>query len=172
MLIDSRFRKFFLSLPHAEDIDGLPLDANQRKNKIADYFGMNRKIILEQKFISQHQFDKIQAEVEKFADDKHYPFFYGTRDVNLVLDKLPNGESIKNRIYNQITKVLEDYLKKANRQIASTEHVFALKKEAGVLVVLNEHVKELSPEVLATRFRQRLSEKRSNGQYRFCYADK
>lgn len=55
MSIDSRFEKFMLSLPSIESIDSIELSEELRKEKKADYLGMGRKIIFEQKCITQEQ---------------------------------------------------------------------------------------------------------------------
>ncbi|HBU4205857.1 TPA: hypothetical protein MCX58_005760, partial [Klebsiella pneumoniae] len=75
--------------------------------KKADYLGMGRKIIFEQKCITQEQSQKIELELEQYVNDENYPVFYGERDFNLVIKDLPNSEDIKNRVFVRITKLLE-----------------------------------------------------------------
>lgn len=159
-----------LSLPSVEGIDFIPLEKNEKQSKKADYFGMGRKIIFEQKCINQEQSDKIQSELEKYIDDENYPLFYGKRDFNLVIDKLPNNEEIKRKIFSQITKLLESYLSQSNKQIASTKVTFDVPNSLGVLIILNEKVKVLSPEVVASRLQQRMREKKGEN-YRFNNID-
>jgi len=160
MSIDSRFEQFMLSLPSVEGIDTISLSAANKKKKKADYLGMGRKVVFEQKCINQDQANKIQAEVAKYVEDENYPIFYGERDFNLVIDKLPNKEDIKRKALSQITRLLESYLSQANKQINSTQDIFNLDNPLGVLVILNEKVKILSPEVVASKLQQRMLEKR------------
>lgn len=126
MSIDSRFEKFMLSLPSIESIDSIELSEELRKEKKADYLGMGRKIIFEQKCITQEQSQKIELELEQYVNDENYPVFYGERDFNLVIKDLPNSEDIKNKVFVRITKLLESYLSQACKQIESSKNIFNL----------------------------------------------
>lgn len=165
--LKTRFEEFMHMLPSVEGIDGIELSVANRESKIADYFGPERATIFEQKSISQDQSDRIQAEIESHLYEEYYPQFYGERDLEIVLEKFPNADEIRLRIYSQITKLLEGYLSNACKQIASTAQIFDLPSYSGVLVILNDKVKVLSPEIIAKRVAQRLQEKRTNGTFRF-----
>lgn len=154
-------------LPSVEDIDGIKLSVEERKNKIADYFGLGRSVIFEQKCINQDQSEKIQSEVDAHSEEDYYPYFYGKRDIDLILEKFPDAENVKRRIYSKITKLLEDYLSSANKQIKSTSLLFNIPSYSGVLIILNDKVKVLSPEIISSRVAQRLKEKDSEGIIRF-----
>jgi len=159
-----------LSLPSIEGIDAIQLNKDKRKQKKADYLGMGRKVIFEQKCINQEQANKVQAEIDKYIGDENYPMFYGQRDFNQVIDKLPNKNEIKKRVYSSITKLLESYLRQSDKQIASTRELFSLDNPLGVLIILNEKVKVLSPEIVATRLQQRMRETDGN-KHRFSNID-
>lgn len=159
-----------LSLPSIEGIDLIQLETNQRNQKKADYLGMGRKVIFEQKCITKDQADKIQAEVEKYIDDDNYPLFYGKRDLQSVIDKLPNKIEINRKIVSQITKLLESYLRQSDKQISSTKDIFNISTAVGVLIILNEKVKVLSPEIVAHKLQHRLREKKG-GDCRFKNID-
>jgi hypothetical protein len=165
--LEVRFQRFMLQLPSVEGIDGIDLSVEERKNRIADYFGLGRSVIFEQKCINQDQSDKIQSEVELHSKEDYYPHFYGERDIDLILEKFPDAENVKRRIYSKITKLLEDYLSSANKQIKSTSRLFNLTSHSGVLIILNDKVKVLSPEIISSRVAQRLKEKDSKGILRF-----
>ena len=165
--LEVRFQQFMLQLPSVEDIDGIHLSVEERRNRIADYFGLGRTVIFEQKCISQDQSEKIQSEVEKQSEEDYYPYFYGERNIDLILEKFPDAENVKRRIYSKITKLLEDYLSSANKQIKSTSRLFNLPSHSGVLIILNDKVKVLSPEIISSRIAQRLKEKGSKGNLRF-----
>lgn len=165
--LEVRFQQFMTQLPSIEGIDGIKLSAEERKNKIADYFGLGRSVIFEQKCINQDQSEKIQSEVDAHSGKDYYPYFYGKRDINLVLDKFPDAENVKHRIYSKTTKLLEDYLRSANKQIKSTSLLFNIPNYSGVLIILNDKVNVLSPEVISRRVAQRLKEKDSKGTIRF-----
>lgn len=170
MSIDSRFEKFMLSLPSIESIDSIELSEELRKEKKADYLGMGRKIIFEQKCITQEQSQKIELELEQYVNDENYPVFYGERDFNLVIKDLPNSEDIKNRVFVRITKLLESYLSQACKQIESSKNIFNLDNSVGVLVILNEKIKILSPDLVVYRFQQRMKEKKDD-DFRFNTID-
>jgi len=165
--LEVRFQQFMAQLPSVEDIDGIKLSVEERKNKIADYFGLGRSVIFEQKCINQDQSEKIQSEVDAHSEENYYPYFYGKRDIDLILEKFPDAENVKRRIYSKITKLLEDYLSSANKQIKSTSLLFNIPSYSGVLIILNDKVKVLSPEVISSRIAQRLKEKDSKGIIRF-----
>lgn len=170
MALVERFETFMFNLTSVEGIDLIELDEPDRKNKKADYLAMGRKIVIEQKCITQDQAIKIPNEVENFSTSDEYPFFYGQRDLNLVIGKLPIKDELKRNIYSKLTKVLESYLRQANKQIESTGNIFGLDVTCGILVLLNDNVKILSPEVVATRIQQRLKET-NNGSSRFPKID-
>lgn len=170
MSLDQRFEKFLLSLPSVEGIDSIKLNYADRKSKKADYLAMGRRFVIEQKCINKDQASKIQIEVEKYSNTEEYPTFFGERDLSLVLEKLPNKEVIKTKIYSRMTKMLESYLRQADKQIKSTQALFSLKEACGILLILNDKVKVLSPEVVCTRIQQRLKEKR-DGSPRFNNID-
>ncbi len=163
MSIDSRFEQFMLSLPSVEGIDFIELEQHLRREKKADYLGMGRKVIFEQKCVNQEQSDKIKKELNKYLNDENYPVFYGERDFSLVIKNLPNRDEIKRKVFTQITKLLESYLRQTNKQIESTRKVFGIDNAMGVLIILNEKVKILSPKIVVTRLQQRLNEKKGTG---------
>ncbi len=165
--LEVRFKRFMQQLPSIEDIDRINLSSEQRKNRIADYLGLGRSVIFEQKCINQDQSDKIQSEVELHSKENYYPYFYGERDINLILEKFPDAENVKRRIYSKITKLLEYYLSEANEQIESTSRLFNIQTHSGILIILNDKVKLLSPKVISNRISQRLKEKNSEGNLRF-----
>jgi len=154
-------------LPSIRSIDDIPQDSYDSSQEIADYFAYNRTLIIEQKSITTDQANKIQSIIEAYSDEDFYPMFFGERDLNLVLEKFPNGEAVRRKLYVQITKALEGYLNKAKRQIKSTADVFAVDDPCGLVIVLNDKVKSLSPEVVVTRLSQRLHERRSDGSLRY-----
>ena len=154
-------------IPSVEVIDNIELSEENKKKEKADYLGLGRKIIFEQKAIETDQIDKIQEEIDKYQEEDFFPFFYGKRDIDDILKYFPDEEKIKLKIYNLITKQIEGILSKANGQIPSTEKIFNLERSIGVIVLLNDNVNVLAPEIIAKRVSGRLGEKRKSGEYRF-----
>lgn len=165
--LEDRFTSFLKVFPEVEVIDELDMSDFDVSKRRADYFGMNRRLVIEQKTITQDQAEKVQGIIEAYEDQPFYPQFYGTWDLEMVLSKFPNAEGVRTRIYNQVTRLLEGYLRDARSQIASTVSMFGLEESCGLLVILNDKIKILSPEIVVTRIRQRLGEKRKDGRWRF-----
>ena len=163
----SRFENFMSIIPSVEVIDDIELSEENKKKEKADYLGLGGKIIFEQKAFETDQIDKIQKKVDKYQDEDFFPLFYGKRDINDILKHFPDEEKIRLEIYSLITRQIEGVLSKANGQIPSTEKIFNLKDSIGVLVLLNDSVTVLAPEVIAKRVSGRLGEKKKSGDYRF-----
>jgi hypothetical protein len=84
--LNNRFNSFMEAMVSIECIDTIPVPSKYSSLKKADYFGLGRSVIFEQKCINQEQANKIQDELDKHANEEYYPIFYGKRDVNLVLE--------------------------------------------------------------------------------------
>jgi hypothetical protein len=153
-------------LPSIEIIDEIASNSN-REGKIADYFGLGRKIIFEQKTITIDQADKIQKEIDKYQEEDYFPLFYGKRNIDQILKFFPEQDLFKRKIYNLITRLIEDYLSNSNKQVSSTEQLFVLSNTIGVLIILNDSVHVLSPEIIAHRVQHRLREKKHSDEFRF-----
>lgn len=167
MDLNSRFDSFMKAVSTIECIDSIPVPPKYISPKKADYFGMGRSVIFEQKSINQEQVNKIQNEIEKHQNEEYYPVFYGQRDVNLVLENFPNKEEMKRKIFNKITKLIEGYLSNADKQILSTSKIFGISRYTGVLIILNDKIEVLSPEVIIHKLSQLLSQKKADGSLRF-----
>lgn len=163
----TRFQAFMSLLPSVEIIDELALPVPGDRPVLADYLALGRSIVIEQKTITADQSRKIQAELDAHSGEDYYPLFYGTRDMNLVLQRFPDADEVRRRLYTQITRLLEADLSKADKQIRSTASVFGLENHFGVLLILNDQVKVLSPEIIARRIQQRLGERNPEGELRF-----
>ena len=168
--LESRFQFFMKDLPSAECIDDLELEELNGSPK-ADYLGLGRRIVFELKSVTKDQTQKVQAYIEQFQDEEWYPLFFGQRDINQVLKYFPDPEDAKRQIITKCSKLVEDYFKKGNKQISSTKRVLTLENAYGVLVILNDSVPILSPDLLAHRARDRLLQSKENGVQRFDSID-
>lgn len=95
-----------------------------------------------------------------------FPLVYGQVPLEEVLDKAPNGEDLKLEILNKITKAIEGSFESANRQIRSTKKVLDLPNAGGLLVLLNEAIEVLSPEILVYKVQKMLGKKDNSGNFR------
>ena len=163
----TRFESFMSMLPSIEVIDDIELSKEKNQHEKADYLGLGRKIIFEQKALETDQIEKVQKKIDSFQNEEFFPLFYGKRDINEILKYFPDGEKIKLEIYTSITRQIEGVLSKANGQIPSTEEIFNLKDSIGILLLLNDSVSILTPEVIGKRISGRLGEKTKSGDYRF-----
>ena len=164
--LEARFSTYLRSLDSVEDIDRLTIAQSNKRPPIGDYLCKQRQIVVEQKCVTTKQSARIQELVERKIDPK-YLHFYGTRELQDILKQVPNGEEINKEIYRAATRLLEKYLKQARGQIESTKVVFDLPLSAGMLLVLNEKITELSPEIMTRRLMDKMSETRPDGSWRF-----
>jgi hypothetical protein len=104
---------------------------------------------------------KIDREMDKHRDREDFPLFYGTRDLQKVLARLPDGPEINKRIYGAITRSIEDGVRSAEEQISHTRHVLGLPDAAGLLVILNDSIDILDPQVAAHRVASLMKRTRS-----------
>lgn len=155
------------TLPSIEVIDNIELSKDKRKNEKADYFGLGRKIIFEQKSLETDQTEKVQNKIDSYQDEDFFPLYYGERDISKIITYFPDEEKTKLEILTLITKQIEGVLSKANSQISSTENIFNLHDSTGILILLNDTVKILSPNIIAKRIVDRIREKKKTEDYRF-----
>jgi hypothetical protein len=155
------------SLPSVEVIDDIELSKDKRKYKKADYFGLGRKIIFEQKSLETDQTEKVQSKIDSYQNEDFFPLYYCERDINKIIKHFPDEEKTNLEVLTLITKQIEGVLSKANSQISSTENMFNLHDSTGILILLNDTVKILSPNIIAKRIVDRIREKNKTDNYRF-----
>jgi hypothetical protein len=78
------------------------------------------------------------------------------------LRHLPDQAQINKTIYRNITRSVEDALRSAEEQIGNTAKLFKLDGAVGLLVLLNEEVEILSPDVVSHRVGELLSRPRKD----------
>ncbi len=164
--IENRFEQFMKTLPSVELIDDLDLGGLSGSKK-ADYFGLGRNVVFEQKCITQDQAQKIQGFMDEHEKEDWYPMFFGGMDINKILDHAPNKEEIQKKIISKTTQLIEYYFKNSNSQISATKMIFNIPDSIGILVILNDSVSVLSPEILSHRIQARLKQTREDFSRRF-----
>jgi hypothetical protein len=92
---------------------------------------------------------------------------YGEQELQRILSFLPDREEINARIVTAATDSIEKAIKSANRQIRTTKETFGLPDSGGLLVIFNDVVDVLSPDVVAYRVRKTLRKKTHSGEVRF-----
>lgn len=159
--LEDRFVRFLRSLPNSEEIDALSPAKESAKGRRADYLLAGRQVILELKTLNKDTSHKVAAELEKQSLRDDYPVFYGERELQKVLDALPDGGEIHKRIYDAITRSIEKDVRSAEEQITETRKLFTLPNSVGLLVILNESIEVLDPTVVASRVSQLLGRVRT-----------
>ena len=152
--LEDRFTQFIESLPSAENIDRLELPKDPSNTRKADFLLGNREVIVEMKFLTADPAHKVDATVDKHRDRDDFPLIYGSVDVRKVFAHLSDGEDIFRRMAMSLTRSVEDGLRSAEKQIAHTKAVLNLPGSVGMLVVLNESIDILDPELVGHRVAQ------------------
>jgi hypothetical protein len=165
--LEERFIRFAKGLRGAEFIDDLDLTREQQEAQKADFFFQNRTIIGELKSLKTSTEGKIEAVLEPYRDTPEWPHFYGEQEVHKVTKFLPNGDELNRKIFNAVTDSIEGLIEKANRQIRTTKETFNLPSAGGLLIILNDIVDILTPDVLVQRARRALQKRTQAGERRF-----
>ena len=165
--LPEKFTSFVRSYEGAEIIDELSLTPDQQAAQKADYFFNGRTIIDEQKSLEIDTAHKIEAILKPYEGTAEWPLFYGEQELQKIVNFLPNPEKINAKILEAVTDSIEGLFEKANRQIRTTKQTFGLPSSGGLLVILNDLVDVLSPDILAFRVRRCLQKRTKTGEPRF-----
>ena len=165
--LTGRFKIFLKTLKNAECIDDLTLTDEQELANKADYFFNNREIIAELKSLETDSSHKIQKLVEKYKKRPDFPIFFGTIDFQRLIKKLPDREQINKEVVEAVSDSIERIVEKANRQIRDTKNTFSLQDSGGLLIILNDLVFSLPPDIIAYRVNRALNKKTPTGEPRF-----
>lgn len=168
--LERRFLAFLSSVPGSESLDGLLAGAEFDGQRRADFLLLDRKIVLEVKSLEVDVSPKIESEMERHRHRDDFPIFYGEVELEKVLQHLSDGDEIKRRIYTLITRSVESATRSAKEQIENTANLLCLTDSVGVMVLLNEGVKILSPDVVAAKVGAILQRKSVGGGRRIPIA--
>jgi hypothetical protein len=165
--VETRLLAFLRQQPTAEVIDELSLPVTGDAPKHADFFLAERAVVVEVKALYEDPSHKVDSTVTPHRDRPEFPLFYGEADVAKVVAHLPDGDRIMNQMAERLTRSVENSFRSANKQIASTKAVFETAEAEGVLILVNEGVEILSPEMIAWRLAQMLGKCNSEGDTRY-----
>jgi hypothetical protein len=161
--LNDRFKAFLSQLPFAEAIDDLKLPPEFDESKRADFLIENRKAIIELKSLESDPEHKIHTELESHQERDEYPLFYGELELDKVLKHLPDGEQIQKKLFYKISRSIEQSFREADKQIRATKDILNCPDSIGLLVLLNEDISVLSPEILSYRVSQLLARTDDDG---------
>lgn len=162
--LEKRFRDFMSQLPFAESIDDLELPRDFDEEKRADFLLDNRNVVVELKSLEKDPEHKVNDELDKQREREDFPLFYGEQELSKILKYLPDGESINRKLFYKISRSVEKAFRKANKQIGSTKKIFNCQNASGFLVLLNQEINVLSPEVLSCRISELLTKPDDDGK--------
>lgn len=165
--LKARFKAFVSQLPSAEVIDNLELPPEFDESKRADFLVENRKAVLELKSLESDPKHKIYTELENHKNRDEYPLFYGEMEVNKILKHLPDGDQIQARLFYKVSRSIEGCFRQADKQIRTTKEMLACPDAFGLLVLLNEDISVLSPELISYRVSQLLTKREDNGSLHY-----
>lgn len=149
--LENRFNQFLSSLPGSESLDNLLSSAKYDGERRADYLLFNRHVILEIKSLETDPSPKMNTEMDRHRDRDDFPVIFGRVGLDKVLQHLPDGKEINDKIYLRTTRSVEDATKSAEEQISNTAKLLNLPDAVGLLVFLNQNIGVLDPEAVAYR---------------------
>jgi len=165
LLVD-RFLAFCDGFPGAEIIDRLPIPAGMT-GKRADVFFEDRRVVCEVKSLETDTSGKIDQILKPYRTTPEWPLFYGKWHISRVLKHLKDGPRLSQKIGTAVTSAVAEQAKSANRQIRETKAAYQLPASEGFLVVLNESIDVISPELLAGELNHQMNKKLSDGSARY-----
>lgn len=165
--LEGRIKVFLSDWEEAESIDDLDLSEQQQKRKKADYFFRGRTIIGELKALYEDTASKIEHILAPYRESSEWPLLFGEQSLENLLQHLSNATEIRGEIFDSITSSIEGAVENANRQIRTTKETFGLPDAGGLLIILNDAVDILAPDLIVYRVRKSLNKRTPEGRLRF-----
>lgn len=169
--LESRIFDFLSSRPDAEDIDKLELTKLQKEKSKADYFLRKRSIVCEVKNLETDTKEKIEQLIKPVLSHKDAPVYYGAWELAKILKLHPDGERISRDVFEAATSAIQTLFRKANQQIRSTKDIFGVPNAGGLLVIANDLVEILTPEILSSKIRELYQKRTQDGCFQFTEID-
>lgn len=138
------------SMADVESIDAIHARNPPTGRKFADYLAYDRRVIIEVKSLDSDPINKIQ----RFLDDRFRGRsleIVGNTMLSDLFQDIPDGSRLFDELQDRVTKVLEDDIANADRQIRDSKLIFDLKDAIGVTVILNENAFILFPDISTKR---------------------
>ncbi len=152
--LDQRFKEFIDALYGVESIDALAMTSEQQTSSKADYFAEDRQVVIELKSLETDTEHRVEEILKPHRSRPEFPEFFGGWELSKVLKHLPDGEEVKRQATKVVTDSIARLFRKANSQIRSTKATFGLPNSKGLLILLNQKIDVLSPELIIYRLLQ------------------
>jgi hypothetical protein len=164
-----RFKRLMLQHLRAESIDALITPENDVEGlQRADYLLAGRSVIVEQKALETDPNEKIEAEVDRLSSRDDWPLFFGKVELSTITRQLPDGDEIMMRVFTKISRSVENAFKSADKQIRDTRQLLKMPPSTpGMLVLLNERIETIGPDVIKHRIGQLLHARNQDGSRRY-----
>ena len=160
--LEDRFLYFMDNHELVENLDDLACFQEEK----ADYLFSDRDLIIEVKNIESDPSFKLEELNENLKNEPDYPLFFGEKNLTDVFEHFENSDELSQIAYKKLTMQVERALEKAEKQIKNTRKKFGLDSAYGVVIILNDLVKVLDPDHIASRAAKFLL-KTNNGRYRY-----
>lgn len=139
----------------------------ERAAKRADFFFEGRRIVCELKNLETDTSGKLQKILEPLKRRGEWPLFYGLHPLSRILGEFPERAEIEQQVFESTTSAVRKAVADANRQIRATKATYQLPDSGGLLVIANESIGILSPDVIATMVNRTLQKRTPEGGQQF-----
>ncbi|HWA26457.1 MAG TPA: hypothetical protein VG734_12425 [Lacunisphaera sp.] len=170
-LLEERMIRFLEAQPGAENVEKLVQTSAQKLSKQVDFFLNYREVLCELKSIQTSTAEKVDALIQPILDRPNAPVFYGSVRFDKLAKHFPDGDEILREAYKVLVSSVQTFFRKANQQIRSSKIAFNLPAASGGLVVVNDRVSALSPEVMFARISELLRKRTPEGAFAFPEID-
>jgi hypothetical protein len=163
--LSERFSAFLAHELGAEHIDTL-LGDRPTQGRRADFLCFSRRIVCELKSLEGDPEIRLDGFVNEVKQRPDFPAFVGEAPIRAVLDRMADGEQLKLKLLEKITRQIESAMQNAEIQIESSKIDLNLPGSCGVLFVLNHSIGILDPNVAGFKI-GKLFNKKKDGDFRF-----
>ncbi len=164
--LETRFNRFLAGFEGSVSLDDSFPCAHLFTNKKADFIFDGSKIIVEVKSLQVDPLPKVKAFLEKQSQHPEFPQFFWKASPEDYLEPLPNSTRLKAEMRSKIYRRVQSYVKDADDQINDTKAALNLPDACGVLIILNDKVPYLGPDLIFEGASKILL-KQSSGNYRY-----
>lgn len=149
--IEARFTDFIKGIEGSESLDDPEFSKIFQNSRKADFLLRNRSLVIEIKTLTDDPEKKIDARIAPLRDRPEFPTLFWNAELKEVLSYLPDGEEIHRKIFHALTNQIQRGIRSANEQIEKTKELLFTPNACGVLVLLNEDIAILSPDLIAAK---------------------